>query len=183
MKTQKHPQLIGLTGLKQSGKSTTADILVRDGTFARKSFATPIKSMLATMGVLPHEMDDKEKVIPRFNRSPRQMMQTLGTEWGRKCVDDNHWVNIAKRDAFRTLANGYSVVFDDVRFDNEAQMIRDLGGTVWQIIRTKQQATDPHVSEAGVSFDLIYGTIWNEGDVTQLVDKVRKAAGLTLEAA
>jgi CRP/FNR family transcriptional regulator len=60
-------------------------------------------------------------------------MQTLGTEWGRQCMDADIWVRAwAARAALLT-----SAVADDVRFQNEADMIRNLGGVIIRVMRSE----------------------------------------------
>lgn len=169
------PKLIGLTGQKGSGKSTAAFALRPH--FARLSFAAPLKRMLLAMGLTPEEMEDKETVLPRYGRSPRYLMQTLGTEWGRYLVDQDHWINIARREAQEHLDAGINVVFDDVRFDNEALLIHELGGHVWQITRFSSN-TQGHISEHGITPGLIDTYIYNADSKANLVTIARDLAEL-----
>ena len=101
--------LIALTGLAGSGKTTAADYLVKAHGFACISFAGPIKSMLRTLGLTA--LEDIEEVFEgegkeKPNRllcgkSPRFAMQTLGTEWGRDLIGPDLWVNAWNRDGAR----------------------------------------------------------------------------------
>ena len=87
--------IIGLTGFKGCGKSTVAEIMEERFGYKTRSFATPIKDMLRAMGLSREELYDpeiKERVIEDFGKSPREMMQTLGTEWGRMLVSSDIWV-------------------------------------------------------------------------------------------
>jgi hypothetical protein len=59
------------------------------------------------------------------------------------------------------------VVIDDIRFDNEAELIRNMGGTVVEITRPNSVQMD-HASEAGVSRHLIDHTFSNHTDVDSL---------------
>lgn len=145
--------IIGLAGRKQSGKTTAAEYLVKCG-FVRQSFADPIKNMVSTLFKdLGHEErlsfllnDGKEFLLPDICKSPRWMMQTLGTEWGRNLIDPDLWVEAARK---KVLSTRDSVVFDDVRFENEATMIRNLGGLIIHIDRG-DLVTDSHASEQGI---------------------------------
>lgn len=168
------PKVIGITGLKRSGKSTLAAIL--GDTHIRLSFARPLKLMLAAMGVTAAELEDKETVLPRFGRSPRYLLQTLGTEWGRKIVDQNVWLNIAKASAEKYLSVGQRVCFDDVRFDNEADLIHQLGGEVWHIKRGPQEETDGHVSEKGIAAHFVHQVIYNSATVEDLARQIREVS-------
>lgn len=167
------PKVIGLSGRKRAGKSTVADFLHG---YTRISFASPLKRMAFAMGVTQEEAENKEGVIERFGCSPRHIWQTLGTDWGRDMIHRDIWVRIAKFEAEKLLALGYNVVFDDVRFDNEAEMILSLGGVVWQVHRPGSgtpEGRDSHVSEKGISEHLITMFIPNWGDKAELLRQTR----------
>lgn len=161
--------LIGLCGAAGSGKDTVAEILRDIGQFYRVAFADPIYEMVSTItGLLPEDLHDreiKELPIDWIGRSPRQLLQTLGTEWGRHCVSETLWVDIAMRRVEQQIAAGRSVVITDVRFDNEAAAVKAAGGQVWQVVRSDgcvRGAAMLHASEAGVSPLLVRYS----GDVT-----------------
>lgn len=152
--------LIGLHGKKRSGKSTVTRYLVEQYGFGEVSFAAPLKRGLATMlglDIQDLERDDlKEAVVPWLGKSPRDMMQTLGTQWGRELVNDRIWIILAERAMKRHRALGAAgVIFSDVRFDNEAEAVIGWGGTIWTINRpTLAAAADNHASERGISTNL-----------------------------
>ena len=87
-------KLIGICGKARSGKDTAADYIVEECGFNKYSMADPIRSMLDSIGVDPSF--NKEDPVDRFGKSPRQMMQTLGTEWMRNTVNEDGWLNLAK---------------------------------------------------------------------------------------
>lgn len=160
--------IIGFSGPAGAGKSTAARILVEQHGFRLVKFAGPLKAMLRA--ILPGDDVNewiegalKETVHPVLGCTPRHAMQTLGTEWGRRCIDPELWVNLARADICTDESN---VVLDDVRFENEAEMIRSLGGMVIEI-RPKFQTHHliTHVSESGVRADR---WIYNDSDVQSL---------------
>lgn len=66
--------------------------------------------------------------------SPRLVLQTLGTEWGRS-VHENLWVLVAGERAEKKLTMS-NVVISDVRFINEARILRnEYGAEIWKIER------------------------------------------------
>lgn len=80
--------------------------------------------------------------------TPRHAMQTLGTEWGRKCMGEDFWINLWRSRVDGALAFGGRVVVDDCRFPNEADEVRKLGGVVWQLVG-RGGIAGSHESEAG----------------------------------
>lgn len=148
--------IIGLAGPKQSGKTAAALKLEKSG-FVRHSFATPLKNMtrrlLMDFGYSFDRVDNyinscKELVLPEIGKSARHLMQTLGTEWGRHHINNDLWVMAARKSLERCEDN--LIVFDDVRFENEATMIRELGGLIIHIDRG-DMVTDEHASEQGIA--------------------------------
>jgi hypothetical protein len=147
--------LIGIAGPAQSGKSTLAGefrrlVEFRGQKYSEQPFAGPLKRMLASIGVDVSELSKNAPVAFLDGRiTPRVMMQTLGTEWGRSMLPDlwlRVWQNELDGDA-------HLVTVPDVRFDNEAEMIRSLGGLIIHIQRkptTDMLAVPAHASEAGI---------------------------------
>lgn len=149
--------LVAFTGRAGSGKSTAANAVVGKFGFVRISFAYAIRSMLYALGFTKwHFGEGKNTPLDWLDgKTPREIMQTLGTEWGRTLVHPDLWVRLAKRTAENLLAAGArGIVIDDVRFDNEAKIIRELGGLVIGIERPGL-STMSHASEAGVDRALV----------------------------
>lgn len=149
------PMRIGFCGITGAGKSEAARHLIERHNFQRGKFAGALKAMLRALlayrGVDSAmiermvEGDFKESPTAALNgRSPRQAMETLGTEWGRQLVHRDIWIN-TEMDAKASIP---CVVFDDVRYENEAEAIRNAGGALIRIIRPGQEskATAGHTS-------------------------------------
>jgi hypothetical protein len=164
------PLLIGLAGPARSGKSTAAEHLVRNHLLEHYAFADPLRTGL--MEIFNLDPDDfegerKEKQLPWLGRSPRELMQSMGTEWARQMVNPDVWVKIAEQNLNylqNSLSSVVGFVISDVRFENEAEFIRQRGGTIIHISRPDAEPVNPHVSEAGIHVkqpDLI---VRNNGD-------------------
>lgn len=155
------PRLIGIYAeAPGSGKTTTARYLADQHNFAVISFATPLKRMVAgflnSYGYSPDAVQDlianrKHEVLPGLKISPRQLMQTLGQEWGRECINPDVWLRTWEMTCDRYLALGMNVVCDDVRYPNEAALIQEKGGELWRIDRADASVLHTHSSEGALN--------------------------------
>lgn len=174
-------RLIGLySPAAQSGKTFAATVLTHQG-FELLSFAEPIKSMarefLVQWGFSSLEatqlvLVDKHCVIPGTGITVRQLLQRLGTEFGRQQVCDDVWVRcwLAKATRYQR------VVADDVRFLNEAKAIKAVGGQVWMIRRHGVQRDTNHPSEGALDgWDGFDAVIDNNGTLVDFRRKIDAA--------
>lgn len=173
-------KLIGLySPAPQSGKSLAASVLARHN-HRLMSFAEPIKRMGAEFFIsLGYEKDEavalvwahKERIVPEINTTPRHVLQTLGTQWGRDCINQSIWLDCMK---YRIAKEkDWGVVIDDVRFLNEAEMIKSMGGEMWKIIRPSVVNKETHVSEGGLDdWDGFNRVIQNTGTIQEFRAKL-----------
>lgn len=101
--------------------------------------------------------------------TPRRFLQLIGTEWGRGMVAPGLWLNMWDmdcREVREDFGDRSPIVADDVRFDNEAQHIRERSGRVLQLEREAAGSVSGsgHASEKGISPELVDITIQNDGD-------------------
>jgi len=193
--------LIGLCGLIGSGKGTVAEYLMEEHYFLGASFAGKLKDACACIfgwdrdmleGDTPESRRLREIVDPWWserlgipNFSPRFALQYVGTEVMRDALHPDIWVLATERMLSYHLSLDFSenIVIADVRFPNEIDMIRRLGGQIWHIQRGilpdwfgKDNPAGIHESEWAWNksrFDL---TIHNDGtieDLHRMVDKHR----------
>jgi hypothetical protein len=167
--------LIGLHGLARTGKDTAANYLASQYAFMAYAFAAPLKTALQLMFNLTEEQLNgalKEVPLANIGKSPRELMQLLGTEWGRHLVHSDLWLLLARQhlDAALEFNNQWlqGFVISDVRFENEATWIRNQGGTVVHLLRPDATAVNPHVSEAGVAIHDNDFVIQNDADLQHL---------------
>jgi hypothetical protein len=175
------PTLIGITGLAGSGKDTVRSIL-EDAGYSGFAFADPMRSMLREL-LTGSNIDDKymdsrefkEAIIPELGVSYRQMAQTLGTEWGRVLKPD-FWLKLATSYLYGQMdAGGNAFCISDVRFDNEANWVRNHDGIIWRVERPGTEPVHAHSSEQGahtIKPDLV---IYNVGTVGDLYNQVSAA--------
>lgn len=141
--------VVGFAGLARSGKSTAAQYLVDQYDFKRVRFAQALKDMLRAMGLGEREIDGDLKEQPcelLGGKTPRYAMQTIGTEWGRNIIAPDLWIRVWQG-AVNRLPPDQPVVCDDVRFPNEVEACRALGGIVVRLDRAAAGIAGAHVSE------------------------------------
>jgi hypothetical protein len=148
------PPIIGFTGPPGAGKSLCAEVYRGVNGGYLYAFATPIKNMLrAGFGIdfedpYWNDRDNKEKLIPAFGVSPRELMQTLGSNWGRELVNPDVWITLATG---VLIKRGAGMVISDLRFENEAKWVRDRGGIVVHV-STDKPFDNGHYAEKGIKF-------------------------------
>jgi hypothetical protein len=169
--------LIAFSGFKTSGKSSAANHLVELYGAERISFAQPIREMLGVLGLTGSDLSTgKETPHPVLGgNTPRFAMQTLGTQWGREMIDQRLWLNLLAARVCAAKDAGKLVVIDDVRFANEVELIRDLGGVIIHIERPGLTGGE-HASEAGIPLDRVSYTIVNNRAVENLLSLVSQLA-------
>jgi hypothetical protein len=174
-------KLIAFTGLAQSGKSTASAYLESTHNFHRVNFKSAmIEEIKSTMPdflkkeaeIYNCQVDDLFAMKPG---SFRQFLQNYGTELRRK-GDNDYWVNqwLTKANSLY-LDTGASIVVDDVRFLNEAEMIKRAGGIIIRVVKNGQENTMSHSSETEMSQIIADHIISVEpGDVETLCKEVQK---------
>lgn len=159
------PNKVALCGNKGVGKSTFAHKVF--GEHMKWSFAQPLRDMLNHLPLPEHALThDKEEPIEFLGGvTGRKLLQTLGTDWGRELFPPiwvecmRHKIKMHIYDSVRGLPVR-GIVVDDLRFDNEAEMLQMEGFQIWKIIRHNFTPNeDSHVSEAGISSSLIDKTV------------------------
>lgn len=175
--------VVGLTGLKRSGKTTAAGALVARG-FQVVSFADPVREALAALDpwvggyaqlssllgwaarVRPDSDPWEVLKVSTIYPDVRVLLQRMGTEAGRGVLGPDVWV-----DAWVARVGEQPVVAPDVRFPNEAEAVHSLGGVVVRVVRPGL-VSDGHASEAGIPDGLVDAEVTNCGTVEDLQDKL-----------
>lgn len=171
-------KIIGLSGWARTGKDTVAEHLVAAHGFKRMAFADPMREALlrldpmvdAAAGFSIRVSDAIEKYgWDGYKESPygleiRALLQLLGTEVGRQMLGENVWVDYA----MKSIQDADNIVFTDVRFKNEAQAIKDAGGSVIRIERDGVGPANEHISEHDLDQWDFDATIFNDLSIEHL---------------
>ena len=164
--------IIGLTGYAQSGKDTFASILVEKYGYSRIAFADKIRDFLyginpmvgcSPTGYLQDLVNlvgwDKAKQEPQV----RRLLQDLGIS-ARDLISEDIWVTAA----LSSVSKDQRIVITDVRFENEAAMIKSMGGQLWRVKRSGVGPVNDHVSESEMDGYKVDQIFVNNGTLEEL---------------
>ncbi len=172
------------------GKSTAIEIvrtLYPKHSVRLVKFAQPLYDMQEMI----YDRIDRVYQRPSDFKKDRKLLQWLGTDWGRDTISTTLWVDLWKAaaqeagyDAAYYQRQEAVIVCDDVRFDNEAETVRSMGGTVIKLTRPDNTSHAEggvgivaHKSELGVSPSLIDHTVENNGTLEEFRQKLINALG------
>jgi dephospho-CoA kinase len=139
---------IGLIGLAGSGKDTAALVLMDRG-WRRVAFADALKMKAIGMG-----WDGKK------DERGRRLLCDLGMAM--RAYDPYHWIDLAK---LSQVSKPFVVT--DVRFQNEADVIRAQGGIIVRVVRPNIESSG-HESESGQLRIHSDQSILNDGSIEHL---------------
>jgi hypothetical protein len=141
-------RLIGISGKIGTGKTATAEELVKLTGFARASFSDALKQEVSRIYGVPLEFCYFKKHLPYPIKygyfidgveywppqtTVRELLQWHGTEVRRK-QDPAYWTKQMKNCLYEYWDNDYpGVVIDDVRFEDEAEFVKENGGVLVRI--------------------------------------------------
>ena len=139
-------RIVGIFGARGSGKSEAAKAACSLGGWFRLSFAQPIRDMLSAIGVPEARKHDKEPCL--MGKTYRELITTLGSEWGRDMVHKSIWTTLMKEKILHLDRRGAKgIVVDDVRFDNERKMLIKMGASIARVVRLNHSVEGDHQSE------------------------------------
>lgn len=145
-------RLIGLCGKKGVGKTTAADYLKSRYDYAELAFADPLKQACRELFNLTDEQlygsqEAKEADDPFWGCSARRILQNVGQRLRSMEPPLNDLFVRSMEDKILKTHN-QPVIVSDIRYENEARLIRKLGGVLIHITRDSAPQGDAHESEA-----------------------------------
>lgn len=169
--------IIGISGIKGSGKTTAAELLYTClGTAEIICFADPLKDAIAAMmGWRRPDLDlqdFKEGIIEELqplglDLKRRYLMTSLGTDWARDMVHKDIWLTLYEKRINRSPAD--IIITPDVRFDNEAELIHEFGGLVLRLYGRGSEEGNHKSENITNSYDYL---IDNTGTGKQLLEQI-----------
>lgn len=116
--------IVGISGKKYHGKDTIADYLVKNFYFKKMTLAEPVKEITK----IAFRLNDSQVYDPLFKdaklarypyKTPRELMQFIGTDCFRNAFPDIWLWNFLKR---VDEQENRLIVVPDIRFKNEADL-------------------------------------------------------------
>lgn len=162
----KQPALIGLCGGPGAGKDTAAGLLALHHGFHPVAFADALRDFLYVtdpgwaMALDAYGYDAAKEIVTGF----RARMVEVGNA-AREHVSPHVWTSAADEKITDLLNDGTSVVVSDVRYHNEAGLIRDIGGVV---VGVDRPGHPPEMKEASSVFLSADEYVMNHGSVQDL---------------
>jgi hypothetical protein len=172
---------IGIIGKARSGKDTAALALVAEHHYTRLAFADPLKELaLAIDPLIPTSIDSHGRIHTRLSalirdvgweyakdhyQEVRRLLQRTGG--GVREIDETFWLTATRKKLNAAEAWNIPVVVTDVRYPNEANMLRSRGFRLIRITRPGV-ADDQHDSETALDTYPADLTIENTGTVDDL---------------
>jgi hypothetical protein len=155
--------LVGFAGTAGIGKSTLATLVSGWCNGIIIPYSKPLKESLVKLTGLSMDyftdIELKEKIMPGLGKTPRQIMQLFGTEFVRNMIASDFWIWRMKQEFEKHQDK--NIFIDDIRFNNEAQLIRDNGGIIIHLIRKYEKVTkeSDHISELPITkhkWDMVF---------------------------
>lgn len=176
--------IIGISGLKRNGKDTIANYLCDNYGYQRIAFADPLKEVARVMFEFNDEQlygSEKEVVDEYWQLTPRQALNFVGIDLIKNNMDKldpkfgkNFWIHCAKRKVDEILKENPDavIVFSDVRYPDECELIRKLNGFIIRVERPCYLTVDSHESESHVMNLKVDAIIQNDGSIDDLHKRV-----------
>jgi len=179
--------LIGLSGLKGSGKDTVGAYLVKEHGFERRSFADKLKeSAAALFDIEVWQLEEfkndsnmfigiqRDEGVDEWGwRTVREFLQRYGSEAHTDIFGDDFWADqVLPVGGFYA---GRAIVVTDARRRSEIDRILTLSGHIVYVDRPALDQKDPHRTEVEMEYSARVGyRLKNDRGMMELYDNIEK---------
>ena len=169
--------IIGISGKQGNGKTTLANHIINNNKkYVKVSFAENVRHIVSLITGINidnlRSMKDKEYLYEPYNLTIRQLLQKVGTEMGRN-IHPDVWTN----SLFLNFNHNCYWIIDDVRFENEFNIIKKYGGIVIRLNKSNH-IDDQHLSETALdhidNWDLVINVDDYQNNVKGIYELVEK---------
>lgn len=180
------PDAIAICGSGDGcGKTTTGEIFKRLLPYPawKIALAEPLKKMAdalyamsrnKTEGVVPSEYKRNNAPLEEFGgHSYREILRTLGTDWGRETFGDSFWTDILiHRVRSMKMTQDSVMIVDDLRFKSEIKsLMSEFRVLVLYVDRTTATSKGPKEDVERSDADVV---IDNNGTIKELKEQIKR---------
>jgi hypothetical protein len=140
--------IFGFTGTSKSGKTTCCKIMEKIFYSQTLNFADPLKTLLISMGFTREQVFTSKKdyeIHDFFGITARAAMRDIGMRLRESRIT---WKDSLECKLIE-FKNRMNISIGDVRFEDEARLIRKHGGIVIRLLRDDIKGDSNHPSETG----------------------------------
>ncbi len=175
------PQVVAFLGQKRVGKDTAAEYLIEHHGYKRLPLAEPVKRAVQDLFQFSDGQlwgDDKDRVDPFWGATPREVLQFVGIDTlygtiGERFPQIGKQFHTMRLKRWMAANQGQKIVITDLRMQEDARILKEMGALIIRIERPGVQGTDSHISEQGVALiQEASVTVINDGSIPQLHKKI-----------
>lgn len=179
MSTVNMTRIIAICGKKRSGKDTIAKYIEEKYKYKNVKFSQYLKSMCSDLFGFSYdqiENDSKDVLVDEYNKTPREIMQFIGTELMQ--LELQKFVPSVGRSIWaKTLLNKHTeerIVISDLRFLHEFNEIKkhDCNAVIIKVTNDMINSTDNHISEKEID-DICYDfEVKNNSTIDDMYERI-----------
>ena len=177
------PKVIGVCGLRRAGKDTVARYFVDHLGYEHCKISDELKKIVQLLFHFTDqqlETDEKDRIDPRWNITPRCAMQFIGTEIMQYKIQEilpdtgrKFWISSFIQ---RHLVNDKKIVISDLRFLHEYEELQKATQNQLLVIRVERNncMESAHISEKEyktIPADIV---VTNDGSIDELYTQLVK---------
>jgi FMN phosphatase YigB (HAD superfamily) len=150
-------EIYGFSGKLGTGKNFIAEKIFLPMMPQKQTLVMAFADELKIEGIVKDNLD-RTKVFGEKDEFTRKALQTRGTELGRMKYGEQIWVNFLREWILAYSARGVErFIITDLRFPNEFQFIKDMGGVTFKVNAPKRNLArlQKEANTAGVKIETI----------------------------
>ena len=166
-------KIVGICGKKRAGKDSLYNAVsnLMGVKVERIAFGDMVKGEVASVVKFFEDTDENLEFMEAHKERFRPLLQWWGTEYRRHFYGSDYWIDSMRSRLHSVPPLVETMFITDVRFPDEIELVRDLGGKLIRVDGRGDGSGDSHSSEVALDhipasdYDYI---INNTGDLSQL---------------